>query len=379
MVTRFRLLLILVCIGVVQGCSDTERGGEALATGVGSADPTGDSAGPTGGSASSSDGSSGTEEGNSSTTPGSGPGSDRGSTSGGESTSDSGASGSLRFDTPSGAEGGDDANGDVGCDKIDFLFVIDNSGSMQTHQTNLLNSFGPFIDTIISTVSGNDYRIMVLDSDACVNGGGGGWPPAGPPPKYCSDGCDGVLGAGQVRDCDVPGAVRYLTSALDVATLKSTFQCIASVGVTGSGDEMPMTALVEAIGPLNQSGQCNAAFVRDDAILVVTIISDDHSGWEGYDNENGFGGTPQSWYDAVIAVKGKPENVVVLGLYMSGSDFSCDMSGSPREAEQFIEFTNKFGSQGFIGSVCALDYNNPFFQNAVVPIDTACENFVPPE
>src|SRR5688572_22431789 len=52
-----------------------------------------------------------------------------------------------------------------GCSKIDFLFVIDNSGSMGAHQTALITSFGPFIDTIFATVQAQDYQILVTDSD----------------------------------------------------------------------------------------------------------------------------------------------------------------------------------------------------------------------
>ncbi len=260
-----------------------------------------------------------------------------------------------------------------GCKKIDFLFIVDNSSSMAAHQTNLLDSFGPFIDTITAEVQGTDYHIMVLDSDACPRD------LYTDPPTPCQvTGCEEVLGAGQVRDCNVPGGARYLTSALDPATLASSFECIANVGTGGSSAEMPMTALVEAMGPLNMPGQCNAGFLRNDAILVITIISDDHSGWGSDDNENGFGGTPQSWFDAVIAAKGKAENVVVLGLYALLSDQSCIEQG-PDESDQFIAFTEMFESQGIVGSVCEPDYNDPFFQDAVDLIDTTCEAFVPPE
>ena len=36
----------------------------------------------------------------------------------------------------------------MGCRKVDFLFVIDNSGSMSDEQQNLINSFPSFIQTI---------------------------------------------------------------------------------------------------------------------------------------------------------------------------------------------------------------------------------------
>ena len=67
------------------------------------------------------------------------------------------------FDVGAASDGG--GSGD-GCNKIDFLFVIDNSLSMADHQTALVSSFGPFMDTIFDTVQAQDYRIMVTDSDA---------------------------------------------------------------------------------------------------------------------------------------------------------------------------------------------------------------------
>jgi len=398
MASSLRPLLVVGCVSIVGGCATDDKGGSGFSTSYGS-DPTtvdtsnnatsgNDSADQTDGDPSDSmEGDSGNPTGADSGTPtgadSSDPtGMDTSNPTGADSTDPSvGTDASPKFDlppTPQDSGPSDDTGGGKGCEKIDFLFVVDNSSSMNVHQQNLRNSFGPFIDTIISTVQGSDYHIMVIDSDECVINNIGTIPPP-PPPYQCQNGCDAVLGAGHIRDCAVPDGKRYLTSALDAATLKSTFQCIANVGITGSADEMPMSALVEAVGPLNGPGQCNEGFLRNDAVLVITVISDDHSGWSGNDNENGFGGTPQSWFDGVMAAKkGVLENVVVLGLYAQLSDpFTC-IAYAPREADQFIAFTKMFGSQGIIGTVCAPDYNNPFFQNAVALIDTTCEGFVPP-
>ncbi len=272
------------------------------------------------------------------------------------------ATGGIKFDTPAGsptAEGG----GGVGCEKIDFLFVIDNSGSMAAHQQNLISNFGPFMDTIAAQVAGTDYHVMAIDSDACATMN-----------SFCMpSGCDDVLGAGQVRNCNVPGGVRYLTSDLDLASLKTTFQCVANVGDFGSALELPMTAMLEAIGPLNGAGECNEGFLRDDAILVVVIISDDHTGWLGEDDAKI--GNPQASFDGVVQIKDKPENVVVLGLFALAEDQSCIGFG-PNESVKFIEFTEMFGDRGVTGTVCSNDYNS-FFQDAVALIDTACDEFVP--
>lgn len=51
-----------------------------------------------------------------------------------------------------------------GCEKVDFLFVVDNSISMGDEQTALGLSFPQFIDTIQNEVVG-DYHVMVVDTD----------------------------------------------------------------------------------------------------------------------------------------------------------------------------------------------------------------------
>ena len=57
-----------------------------------------------------------------------------------------------------------DTEVEMGCEKVDFLFVIDDSGSMIDEQEQLVASFPGFIDTIQNTLTAQDYRIMVVDT-----------------------------------------------------------------------------------------------------------------------------------------------------------------------------------------------------------------------
>jgi hypothetical protein len=72
---------------------------------------------------------------------------------------------------------------DKGCRKIDFLFVIDNSDSMDDEQANLARSFTGFIGVMRQVLDATDFHIMVvatggdqededepaLDLEACVD------------------------------------------------------------------------------------------------------------------------------------------------------------------------------------------------------------------
>lgn len=276
-------------------------------------------------------------------------------TEGAESVDDTG----FKFDTPN---GGDLPMG-MPCERIDFLFIVDNSGSMAPHQANLVANFGPFIDTIEQNVAGHDYQIMVVDTDACATMGG------------CTPmGCDDTLGAGEVRGCGVPPE-RYLSSAMPIADIKTAFECAAAVGDFGSAAEMPMDAMIAAATTENEPTGCNPGFVRENSVLVVTIISDDHPGWFGPDNATSIG-TPGEWYDAIVAAKnGHADHIVVLGLLATPSDESC-LGFCPCNADKFIDFVGMFGDRGIVASVCQPDYDQ-FFQQAVELIDVTCDEFEP--
>jgi hypothetical protein len=316
-----------------------------------------------------------------------------GSASGSADDPDPDSGDDIKFDTPGGAtaEGG----ATEGCEKIDFLFAIDNSCSMGAHQQRLINAFPSFIDTIFSTVQAQDYQIMVVDSDANQDQSSG-CDPSGCPSlinwcgNYCDvqdlmTPCDFELGAGVIQPynmgasnaiCGVPGNKRYLTSDLDQAQIEQLFPCMAQVGTFGSGAELPMSALSAAVS--DQAAACNAGFVRDDAVLVVTVISDDYPVAQTADDASTVG-APMEWYDAVVAAKnGHPDHVVMLGVINTDDAACVSGAGDPivHPTERFVEFVEMFGTKGIMGNICNDDYN-AFFEQAVALIDTTCDEFEP--
>ena len=285
--------------------------------------------------------------------------------------------------TSSAETGAGDEVGDVGCEKVDFVFVIDSSLSMEDEQGNLINSFPGFINAIQAQLDVDDFHLMVVD--------------AGDPD---GDGCDGMLGVGQISsaegmDCGLTGGTRYATQAQN--NLTDAFTCMASRGIDGSLDEQTMEALGNAIGPLDEPGECNEGFLRDDAILVVTLITDEEDGPDdgtdnppidgscaSIDDDPNSDGDPQDWRDAVLAAKGgNADAIVVLGLIgdcdeagmCAGFDQGPDGITGAEPAPRVREFVQSF-PRGSIGPVCAPDYA-PFFTAAVGEIQSACEDFMP--
>lgn len=358
---------------------------------------TGGGSGASGGGASggSSGDDSGSPEGSGTSGASGGSGGDSSASTSGGGPSDGTSGDDIRFDLGYSTEGGGAEGGERGCEKIDFLFVIDNSGSMGDEQQNLVNSFPGFMQTIQSTLMAQNFHLLVTDTDAeslsftsvfvtpdgatcepapqcCLGacfGGNVSPPPAACNGTPCADivrptGCDVTLGAGKdedfaQNDCGISTGARYMVDSQP--DLPGTFECVALFGAGGDGNERPMEAMTQAIGPLSQAGGCNEGFVRDDAILVVTFITDEA--------ETGSMGDPASWRQAVVDAKNGDENAaVVLGLIGDGT---C---ADP--APRLREFAESF-PRGQWASVCASDYA-PFFADAVSAIDAACDDFVPP-
>jgi hypothetical protein len=327
------------------GCADTERDDQAGA---------GAPIGVSGGAASGTSGSAG----------------DAGEDSGGFDDESGGDPGGSLFDvgTPPPNTGGDAPQPTKGCSKIDFAFIVDNSLSMEDDQENLVANFPALIEGIESTLTEvDDYHVGVIATDAY---------------GFNSPACR-VMGGlvtqtgGDASSNQVCGPYaeghNYMTEQDD---LTQTFACAARLGVSGFGVEAPMDALGALVrGDAAGPGQCNEGFIRDDALLVAVVITDE---WDGPGDPELLTsqGTPQEWYDRVVAAKNVPENAAVVTLvnYQGGP---CPPSEPVYDGQRLVEFTNFFGPTGFVGGIC--DEFGPTFEQAVDLIDEACSNFQPPE
>jgi hypothetical protein len=277
--------------------------------------------------------------------------------------------------------------GDEGCQRVDFMFVIDNSVSMDNEQAQLVAAFPGFMDAIQNTLeAGSDYHVMAVDTDAWGRCDTAGWQGYDADHDTCNayvqqttfEECDRTLGAGVLHpagkkasnmECMPFGGNRYLVEG--EPDLAGTFACTATVGTAGHDQERPMDAMIAALQPgINGPGGCNDGFLRDDALLVVTFISDDP-------NEVDMG-TPAEWYQAVVDAKhGDPAAVVVLGMTPAWP--GCQDGKGPPKGAHWAEFIGLWGDHGLHGNVCgtAQEYID-FFGQAVAEIDTACDEYTPP-
>jgi hypothetical protein len=259
------------------------------------------------------------------------------------------------------------------CERVDLLFVIDSSGSMGDNQRSLARSVPGFLRAMRARLDfARSVNVgVVTSSDYFAN----------------ADGC-GAIGSlitrtggpeSSNRNCQpFASGARYLTH--DDPDLDARFACIAQVGAGGSDDERMMRALLTAVRPeANLPGRCNSGFLRRDSLLVVVLITDEDDVPDGCDGTGACmtqasGGTPQEWFDQVLAARSNlSQNVVVLSLLGLRGDNACGAVPAAR----LIGFTRRFGANGFTGDVCADDYA-PFFDGALGVIERACANFVTP-
>ena len=167
---------------------------------------------------------------------------------------------------------------------VDILFMIDNSPSMAPKQAELRARFPSLLkalDTAAQAGRPGSYHIGVVTSDL----GAGQFVLGG----QCHPGGDGAklqaLGKAAPASCMAPtGAVNFLevdyttgaatptTNAPAGQDVNTTFGCMAAVGDTGCGFESQLESVYKALhDPITE----NAGFLRDDAALVVLLLTDE--------------------------------------------------------------------------------------------------------
>jgi hypothetical protein len=204
---------------------------------------------------------------------------------------------------------------------VDILFVVDDSGSMESHQQNLATNIGLFTRGM-KTNQILDYHIGVLTS----NMDSAPWRSA---PGY---GWKGELN----------GTTKFVTK-----TTPNGDQILAknlNPGINGSGSEMFFSPVEAALtAPL--IGGVNNGFYRPDAHLAIVFLTD-------ADDQSRLSAT--DFYKFLLNLKrGDPDKIITYGVYIPSNAGNCARSGEPTpdKLEEFFKL-----SKATTLGLCDVDY-----------------------
>lgn len=169
--------------------------------------------------------------------------------------------------------------------KMDLLWVVDNSSSMTPLQTLMTTNFNSFISQFVT--NGYDFHLAVTTTDSYLSGAA--WDNNPNLAKF-SDGVGTTTGVFDILST--------------TPNLINVFVTNASQGATGSGDERAFSSLKAA---LNSS--LNTGFLRSDSFMGIIILSDEDDFSDPTRPEYSWlteGGIPDHAYETVI--NGVPAN-----------------------------------------------------------------------
>jgi hypothetical protein len=169
--------------------------------------------------------------------------------------------------------------------KLDLLFMVDNSLSMQPLQAKLLDQFPAFMDRlkIIPTADGKgtglpDVHVAVVSSDT----GPGVFDL--PPETHCrfkgDNGHFQFEPRGACTTSPLHAQQTFLTASTNETVknydgdIRDAFKCIAALGDGGCGFEGQLKSVRLALDPAALP-DTNAGFLREDAFLAVILITNE--------------------------------------------------------------------------------------------------------
>ena len=180
--------------------------------------------------------------------------------------------------------------------KMDLLIVIDNSDSMFMDYTyrSILNRMSGFF----STLNGVDYQIAFTTTDVDANHSG--------KPGFSGD-------IERIITPSTPNKEAVFASALD---RQDTVNCRLHMGPNcGSNDEQPLKAAMMAA---EKRYTTNMGFFRDDADLVVLVISDEEEL-----STTGHTVTPAEALQSLRSNLGSQKSIRFYGSIIQPGDSSC--------------------------------------------------------
>ncbi|MCA9565522.1 MAG: hypothetical protein KC561_18620, partial [Myxococcales bacterium] len=224
--------------------------------------------------------------------------------------------------------------------KVDVLFVIDNSASMEFEQNNLTTNFSQFISVAESW--GSDFQIGVVTTE--------------PDEEYRGRLPGELVGSPRIILSTMSNlASRFATNAnvgadgdgvreagMETAHLALTDPLISDIGVCGGACVAPYACVPNAANTESRCGGYNRSFLREDASLELVFLSDE---------EDQSRATVEFYTDFFRSIKGERNSALFHASAIVGPRGGCNGSGGDAEAgNRYLDLAAATG--GVAGSIC---------------------------
>ena len=267
----------------------------------------------------------------------------------------------------------DDGGNNSGCQKIDLLFVIDNSGSMGQEQMNLIANFPQFI-TVLNQ-SGLDYRVAVTTT-AREYHYTMSFPVGGGVPMNTGAGENGAM----IKPASCNMTKRWIDKT--DPNPSQTFSCVANVGTGGNSDEMPLGAMRDAFED-RMADMTNAGFRRADALLGIVFLTDEEDCSYEQSVTLGFS---ESLCDAQMepainyvnfldSYTGHRSRWAAAAIAGMGPGACSSTFGDAQEATRLKAFVSAAGAQARMSSICDGDLSVSL-QQTLMLFQSACGGII---
>ncbi len=205
---------------------------------------------------------------------------------------------------------------------VDVLFVIDDSCSMQEEQEALNVGFPGFFSLL--EVIGDQYQIGVISTDM-----------------------DDPGKSGQLRSV---GPYRWIDAETEDPFM--VFEEMSGLGIEGSGTEKGILATYTALETLRDDA--NAGFLRDEAALMVVVLSDEPDFTE--DSEIALGDF-RDWFSSLKGPSPEAGWLTFNGIV--GPPGGCSSAvGNADEGDGYLQIAEFTG--GVLHSICETPYGPAF-------------------
>ncbi len=243
--------------------------------------------------------------------------------------------------------------------KVDILWIVDNSGSMQEEQQYLGANFRSFIQALDE--AGTNFQTAVTSTGVCSTS-----LPTNLADRACPSGNNSSSAHHRGRFIGTAGqqVIKYTDSDME-----SRFLQYANVGINGSGFEHGLWGAKLALDRVANGS--NDPLIRDDAFLAVVVVSDEEDDGIGlgmtdfYTGRNFIndGVTSFRWdHNQMIQhlnqVKGKNKfsiSTITGTRNANGNLCSAAHSQPQEEGTQYINAAEATG--GIVQSICESDWS----------------------